>query len=76
MLQCSGGSFTLPVNGKPDDGFLRQTLHLTDLGREVVAGRTDWIAVCGIDRWLGGVHLQGKHSPWRWDERRGKLISA
>lgn len=77
VLECNGGCFTPPTsNGKPDDSFLRQAVHLTDLGREVVAGRIDWIALRGIDRWLGGVHLQGNRSPWRWDERRGRLIPA
>jgi hypothetical protein len=41
----------------------------------MVAGRADWIAVRGIDRWLGGVHLQGHHTPWRRDERRGRLVA-
>jgi hypothetical protein len=76
LLEWSGGSFALPAPGKPQEAFLRQTVHLTDLGREVVAGRVDWIAVNGIDRWLGGVHLEGKSVPWRWEERRGKLIAT
>ena len=57
-------------------------LMLTDIGCDVLAGRADWIAVAGIDRWLGGVHLKtppsrtpfvecfGEAGPgriWRWD---------
>jgi hypothetical protein len=76
LLECSSGAFTTPGNGRPQEAFLRQILTLTELGREVVAGRTDWIAVNGIDRWLGGVHLEGNKVLWRWDERRGKLISS
>jgi hypothetical protein len=26
------------------------------------------VALNGIDRWVGGVHLQGRDAPWRWDE--------
>ncbi len=50
------------------------TLKLTDLGREVLSGKKDWIAIHGIDRWLGGVHLEGHGKVWRWDEDRQKLV--
>ena len=42
------------------DGIIRTT----PTGREVAAGRADRIALCGIDRWLGGVHLTADR-PWR-----------
>ena len=35
---------------------------------EVLAGRADHVALNGIDRWIGGVHLTGADVPWRWDE--------
>lgn len=46
--------------------------RITPLGREVAAGR-DAIAVRGIDRWLGGVHVRSpagaaRRAIWRWDE--------
>ena len=50
------------------------TLKLTDLGREVLAGRKDWIGIHGVDRWLGGVHLEDRGKIWRWDEARQKLV--
>ena len=43
-------------------------LHLTEAGREVLAGAQDHITLNGIDRWIGGVHLTGTDVPWRWDE--------
>lgn len=49
---------------------------LTDFGREVLAGRADWVAVNGIDRWIGGVHLEGHRVPWRYDERRETLVAV
>ena len=42
------------------DGVIR----ITPTGRDVAAGRADRIALCGIDRWLGGIHLTAAH-PWR-----------
>jgi len=32
-------------------------LRLTDIGRRVLDGHEDHIALNGIDRWIGGVHL-------------------
>ncbi len=43
-------------------------LRLTDVGRGVLDGRADHVALNGIDRWIGGVHLQGRDAPWRWNE--------
>jgi hypothetical protein len=48
--------------------LLSKTLELTDAGREVLAGVQDHVALNGIDRWIGGVHLTGADVPWRWDE--------
>jgi hypothetical protein len=46
---------------------------ITDDGRRVLAGDADRIALCGIDRWLGGVHLRGQGPVWRWNDRTGVL---
>ena len=54
--------------------FHRRTVALTDLGRDVLAGRADRIAAIGIDRWLGGVHLHGRAVPWRWDEASARIV--
>jgi hypothetical protein len=39
-----------------------------------LAGQLDRVATCGIDRWLGGVHLQGRRRIWRWDDTRQRVI--
>ena len=51
-----------------------QSPSLTLEGRAVLDGRSDRVMVCGIDRWLGGVHLEGHAVPWRWDAERGRII--
>lgn len=51
-------------------GVLSGFVTLTDTGRAILAGRQDRVATCGIDRWLGGVHLRGQSGVWRWDEAR------
>jgi hypothetical protein len=39
----------------------------TDAGRVVLAGEADHVTLNGIDRWIGGVHLEGRSVP-RFDE--------
>ncbi len=46
---------------------------LTDLGKKVLAGQADWITINGINRWLGGVHLQAD-CYWRWDKSQQRLL--
>jgi hypothetical protein len=43
-------------------------LRVTEAGRRVLAGEADHVALNGIDRWVGGVHLHGGTARWRWDE--------
>ena len=52
------------------------TLELTAHGRNVLLGQADRLQLCGIDRWLGGVCLQGRGPVWRWSRHAGHLIEA
>jgi hypothetical protein len=52
------------------------TLSLTDTGRAVLQGGFDRVRRCGLDRWLGGVHLQGSGPLWRWDAERQSIVHA
>jgi DNA-binding transcriptional LysR family regulator len=47
---------------------------LTSTGERVLAGQDDQIALNGIDRWIGGVHLRGHHVPWRWDDGTEAIV--
>jgi hypothetical protein len=49
-------------------------LELTELGRSVLNGATDFVALNGIDLWLGGVHLHDQNNLWRWDERSAQIV--
>lgn len=67
----------LAVTPTPSAGTpLGGSVALTDAGRAVLAGREDRIALCGIDRWLGGVHLTGRADVWRWDDARQRMCSS
>ena len=60
--------------GRPVD---RTTgVRLTGTGARILAGEADQIALNGIDRWIGGVHLQGQRVPWRWDDGTETIVRA
>ena len=48
--------------------------RLTAAGHETRAGRRDRVTALGIDRWLGGVHLEDHGPLWRWDRAHAALI--
>jgi hypothetical protein len=56
--------------------LLQGSASLTDAGRDVLAGRRDRIELCGIDRWLGGVHLTTGGAIWRWDPSGRRLVGG
>jgi hypothetical protein len=47
-------------------------VRLTADGARVLAGEADAIALRGVDRWIGGVHLTGDPD-WRWDPADARL---
>jgi hypothetical protein len=53
-----------PTRAQP---LLDSELKPTAKGRAVLEGTDDRILGNGIDCWIGGVHLAGPDTPWRWD---------
>jgi hypothetical protein len=51
-------------------------LRPTAAGRRVLRGEADHVALNGIDRWIGEVHLHGEVARWRWDEGTESVVSA
>ncbi|MCG8604087.1 hypothetical protein MJD09_03690, partial [bacterium] len=49
---------------------------VTELGKTVLSGAEDFVKLNGIDYWLGGTHLCGSESLWRWDEQDQQLVEA
>ena len=52
----------------------RGTIALTETGRALLDGAVDRVARCGIDRWLGGVHLEGHGPVWRYDAESRRVV--
>lgn len=55
--------------------MLRGHIRLTETGRSVLSGALDKVAACGIDKWLGGAHLQSAGTVWRWDDARQRITT-
>ncbi len=45
-------------------------------GARVLAGDADHVALNGVDRWIGGVHLNGRDARWRWDEGTERITAT
>ncbi len=60
----------------PGQSVQRTTaVRLTASGARVLAGEADQIALNGIDRWIGGVHLNGRQIPWRWNDSLETIVN-
>ena len=77
LKRADGGTFSLPTADSHDPAFREQVLALTEEGQNALVGQADWIkSKSGIDRWLGGVHLQGQEAAWRWDSKLATLVQV
>ncbi len=77
MLElASGARPRFPPEVPAAASFGAQRFRLTPSGREVLAEKLDAIELNGIDRWLGGTHLQKGAKLWRWDRAGAKLVAG
>jgi hypothetical protein len=76
LVQAAGGGPVghAPALSQDADGFGQAPLELTADGRDVLAGRADRAELVPIDRWVGGIRLQGTRPAWRWDRARGRAV--
>lgn len=69
-------TYTNMADAKPSPANAVQfnvSFALTETGRAVLNGQSDFIALNGIDQWLGGVHLRPENL-WRWDEQNQRIV--
>jgi hypothetical protein len=67
-----GETIRAPRVGEDDRWFWERRAALTEKGQDVLRGDADRVELSGIDRWLGGTHLDGQNT-WRWDDSAGEL---
>lgn len=73
LQRLDGNEFQQPEKYPDMKSFNQQRFMLTPNGKEVLLDKQDWIQLRGIDKWLGGVHLQ-KENIWRWDGIGRELV--
>jgi hypothetical protein len=75
LTRVDGSPVSFPTSNFYDATFQEQVIVLSKEGQQARSGQTDWIRINrGIDRWLGGVHLQGPEAAWRWDIQQATLV--
>ena len=73
LVRAADGAPLARSSGDAMAAFMSRRVALTALGERVLAGAADRVAEHGIDRWIGGVHLEGRAVRWRWDREAGRL---
>ena len=74
LAASSPALIELSLDPADERSLPKGTFALTAAGREILVGAADRVRRCGIDRWLGGVHLVGKGPMWRWSDATGGLV--
>lgn len=71
LLKYSSGTKSFPTGS--EEKFLKEIVEITPKGKEVLHGRKNNLSVNGIDKWIGGVHLN-RNNVWVRKKSDGKLI--
>ena len=67
---ATGPAPLVTIDGDPgltEVAFRTWRVGMTETGRAVRRGALDRFDAQPLDWWLGGVHIEGRDSPWRWD---------
>ena len=75
ILFNDGSPVVAPTFADAGRDFWHRKIALTEMGEKVITEKADHIAVNGIDRWIGGVHLSARNC-WRWDESSHTLVKT
>ena len=73
LLEFEDGQGPRTRDGELSADCWTRRLRLTEPGRKVLGGQVDRLRYQDVDRWLGGVHLEGEPA-WRWAHRGHELI--
>jgi hypothetical protein len=76
LSRTSPPLLTLTLGRTAEAGVLRGSVTITETGQAVLARQLDRVDACGIDRWLGGVHVQAGLRVWRWDDERQRVANS
>ncbi len=75
LVEFEDGAGLSALTGPPySDEFWARRVRITEPGRKVLMGQVDRLRYQMIDRWLGGVHLEGEPA-WRWGHRNHEIVA-
>ena len=74
LVTWADGSPVIGPTAAEARDFVTGELKLTQLGRDVLAGKKDWQSINTQTRWLGGVEIKPGFS-WRWDPDARRLVA-
>jgi hypothetical protein len=57
----------LRLSADTGNEFIQKAVEITELGSQMLWGDLDCVRLRGINKWIGGVHLQGAEARWRWN---------
>ncbi len=76
-MSCTSPPLLTRTGGDATGGAaLASEVTITDTGAAILTGRMDRVHACGVDRWLGGVRVQGSAAVWRWDDTRQQVCQS
>ena len=64
---------TTYAENNPSQVSPKAFFKITEAGKAVLNGESDFVKLNGVDQWLGGVHLEGFDRLWRWDNEMARL---
>jgi hypothetical protein len=76
LAAASPPLLAIAVESRDGAGLPTGRFSLPETGRAVLDGELDRVRRCGIERWLGGVHLQGTGPTWRWNPTEKRIDRA
>jgi hypothetical protein len=62
-----GARIVVPRDAVAREAFWSKRAALTQTGKDILSGKLDFVRLNGIDRWRGGVYLNGRGAVWRWE---------
>jgi hypothetical protein len=77
LVTWKDGTRVVAPRGKENSReFVTGELTVTDVGRDVLAGKQDWQIINRNSRWLGGVEIKPGAGGWRWNAAERTLVHA
>jgi hypothetical protein len=75
IVECMWRSSSALIERTKDANcWMLDRLAITDRGRAVLSGTTDWLSLAPPARWVGGVRIEPGGRNWRWDEARREVV--